>query len=153
MRTNTTAALLGILGMLATADTRGDVARSVPARHLVLERRRVEEAEGNNGGSARLKVKSNQEMSLIDIDPKPLRGRVVTRATLHLHSTGEPRLKRITVGTFGAEWVEGTAASYEPQPGSSSHNHRRNPDVPWTFPGSDLCSVILGSRRHVLADG
>ena len=102
------------------------------------------EADTNTGGSPRLKLKSIQEMSLIDVDPSPIRGRVVRSATLHVRSTGEPRLKRITVGSFGSEWFEGTAPSYEPQAGSSTHNHKRHPDVPWTIPGSDLCSVMLG---------
>jgi Domain of unknown function (DUF4091) len=102
------------------------------------------EADANIGGSPRLKLKSIQEMSLVDVDPAPLRGRVVKSATLHVRSTGEPRLKRVTVGSFGAEWFEGTAPSYEPQKGSSTHNHKRHPDTPWTVPGSDLCSVILG---------
>jgi 3D (Asp-Asp-Asp) domain-containing protein len=102
------------------------------------------EANGNNGAAPRLKLKSNQEMSVIDVDPAPLRGRVVTSATLHLRSVGEPRLLRVTVGSFGADWVEGTASGYEREAGSSTHNRRRHPDVPWTIPGSDLCSVILG---------
>ena len=102
------------------------------------------EADGNNGGADKLKLKSNQEMSLIDVDPAALKGRVIQGATLHLHLAGEPILHRVTVGSFGAEWVEGTSASYAPQKGSSSHNHRQYPDVPWTVPGSDLCSVMLG---------
>jgi Domain of unknown function (DUF4091) len=102
------------------------------------------EADTNVGGSARLKLKSIQEMSLIDVDTLPLRGRVVRSATLYVRSTGEPRLKRVTVGSFGSDWFEGTATSYEPQAGSSTHNHKRRPDVPWTIPGSDLCSVMLG---------
>lgn len=102
------------------------------------------EADANLGGAPRLKLKSIQEMSLIDIDPAPLRGRVIQGATLHVRSTGAPILRRVTVGTFGAEWSEGTSPSYAPQVGSSDHNHRRHPDLPWSFAGSDLCSVILG---------
>jgi lysophospholipase L1-like esterase len=102
------------------------------------------EADGNNGGAPRLKVKSNQEMSLFDIDPQPLRGRVIEGATLHVRLAGDQPLRRVTVSTVAADWVEGTSSSYVPQKGSSSFNHRRHPDVPWTVPGSDLCSVILG---------
>jgi hypothetical protein len=102
------------------------------------------EADCNLGGSTRLKVKSNQEMSLIDIDAAPLRGRIIQGATLHVHLAGSELLRRVTVSSFGAEWVEGTSPSYAPQKGSSTHNHRRHPDVPWTVPGSDLCSVMLG---------
>jgi hypothetical protein len=102
------------------------------------------EADGNVGGSPRLKLKSYQEMSLIDFDPGPLKGRLVKQATLHVRRTGTARLLRVTVGTIAADWVEGTATGYEPEAGSSTHNHRRHPDTPWSYAGSDLCSVILG---------
>lgn len=108
-----------------------------------------DEANGNCGGAQRLKVKSIQEMSLVDIDPAPFRGRVIRAATLHLRSTGEPRLRRVTVSSFGSEWVEGTATDYEKQKGSSTHNRRQHPDVFWAGPGSDLCSVILGQAGTI----
>lgn len=102
------------------------------------------EADGNNGGAGQLKVKSIQEMSLVDFDPQPLVGRVVRSATLHVRLSGPERLHRVTVGTFAAPWVEGTAAGYAPQPGSSTHNHREHPQLPWSYEGSDLCDVMLG---------
>ncbi|HEX5446881.1 MAG TPA: SGNH/GDSL hydrolase family protein, partial [Pirellulales bacterium] len=101
------------------------------------------EADGSNGGSGQLKVKSIQEMSLIDFDPRPLAGRVVRRATLHVHPSGGERLQRMTVSTLAAPWVEGTASNYQPQAGSSTHHHRQHPDVPWSYVGSDLCDVML----------
>src|SRR4051794_7116543 len=104
------------------------------------------EADGNNGAAPRLKLKSHQEMSIIDIDPSPLKGRVVKRATLHVKSVGEPHLKRVTVGGLASEWVEGTGTSYEKQPGSSTHNHRRHPSEPWTADGGDFCDVMFGFR-------
>jgi len=107
------------------------------------------EADGNLGGSSRLKLKSYQEMSLIDIDPQALKGRVVRRAVLHLRLAGQERLYRVTVGSIGSDWVEGTGERYQPQVGSSTHNHRRHPDTPWSYPGSDLCSVILGQAGTV----
>ena len=102
------------------------------------------ETDGNNGGAPRLKVKSFQEMSLVDINPAPLKGRVVSGATLHLRSVGDPPLKRITVSSFAAPWVEGTSTSYEPQAGSSTFRSRVHPDTPWTRDGGDLCRVMLG---------
>lgn len=102
------------------------------------------EADGNTGGSDRLKVKSIQEMSLVDFDPAPLRGRVVRSAQLHLRIRGNEILRRTTVGSFSSEWVEGTAAGYEPQPGSSCFNWAKYPDVSWAYRGSDLCEVIFG---------
>lgn len=132
-----------ILGGLSAKDVRSEELR-VPVTRDNWFSNVGAEAEGNNGAAPRLKLKSNQEMSVIDIDPRPLRGRVIVAATVHLRSTGEPRLRRVTVGSVGADWVEGTATNYAPEKGSSSHNHRQNPVVPWTIPGSDLCSVILG---------
>src|SRR5262245_26909061 len=55
------------------------------------------EADGNNGGASRLKFKSIQEMSLIDVDPAPLRGRVLAEATLHLKLVGDVPLRRVTI--------------------------------------------------------
>lgn len=107
------------------------------------------EADGNTGGSDKLKLKSIQEMSLVDFSPAPLRGRVVRRATLHVRRSGTERLWRVTVGSFAAPWVEGTATGYAPQVGTSTHNHRQHPDVPWSYTGSDLCDVMLGRSGTV----
>ncbi|HEV3342614.1 MAG TPA: GDSL-type esterase/lipase family protein, partial [Pirellulales bacterium] len=103
-----------------------------------------QEADGNTGGSDRLKVKSIQEMSVVDFDPAPLRGRLVRSATLHLRPRGPEILRRMTIGSFSADWVEGTATGYEAQKGSSSFNWRQYPDLPWAYHGSDLCEVIFG---------
>lgn len=102
------------------------------------------EANGNLGGAPQLKLKSIQEMSLVDIDPTPLKGRIITGATLHLRKRGDEVLHRVTVSSFNSEWVEGTSASYEPQVGSSCFNRKRYPDELWAYPGSDLTAVTLG---------
>jgi hypothetical protein len=105
------------------------------------------EADGNNGGASRLKLKGIQEMSLIDVDPAPLRGRVIREATLHLKLAGGEPLRRVTVGGIGAEWFEGTGSGYARQPGGATFRHRRHPDLAWSSarPGGDLCHVILGN--------
>lgn len=107
------------------------------------------EGNCNLGGAPQLKLKSIQEMSLIDIDPTPLKGRVVVGATLHLRKRGEEVLRRVTVSSFNSEWVEGTSASYEPQVGSSCFNRKRYPDEFWAQPGSDLTAVMLGQGGTV----
>jgi hypothetical protein len=134
---------LSIALNLAAAAPEGETLR-VPVTRDTWVSAVAREADANLGGANRLKLKSIQEMSLIDVDPAPMRGHVVTSATLHLRSTGEPHLHRVTVGTVGAEWVEGTSPSYAPQAGSSSFKNRRSPDVRWTAFGGDLCNVILG---------
>lgn len=101
------------------------------------------EADGSNGGSPQLKVKSIQEMSLIDFDPSPLKGHVIVGATLHVHLSGPEVLRRITASTIGADWVEGNGTGYAQIPGVSTFNHRLHPDTPWAYPGSDLTAVIL----------
>jgi hypothetical protein len=105
------------------------------------------EADGNNGRAPRLKLKSIQEMSLIDIDPAPLRGRVVTAAALRMRLAGDQPLRRVTVSGIGAEWFEGTGSGYAHQPGGATFRHRRFPELAWSSakPSGDLCNVILGN--------
>lgn len=105
------------------------------------------ERDGSNGGSPRLKLKGQQEFTLVDIaDPKPehLR-RVIRSATLHVKSTGEPRLKRVTVGGLASPFHEGTGTNYETQRGSSTFRHARNPDAPWVGVG-DVANILFGPR-------
>jgi hypothetical protein len=103
------------------------------------------EADGNNGGATRLKLKSIQEMSLVDIDASPLMGRTIRSATLHLKKAGDERLERVTVSSVGAEWFEGTGSGYSVEPGGATFNRRRHPDLPWSIGGGDLCHVVLGN--------
>jgi hypothetical protein len=107
------------------------------------------EADANLGGAPQLKLKSIQEMSLIDIDPKPLKGHAVRSATLHVRKRGGEVLHRVTVSSINSEWVEGTSASYQPQQGTSCFHFARYPDVPWAYPGSDLTAVTLGQDGTV----
>lgn len=103
-----------------------------------------EEADANLGGAPRLKLKSIQEMTLLDVDPKPLRGRVIARATLHLRRVAEPKLLRLTVSTVATPWGEGTSPGYEPQAGGASFRRAQHPDGPWAGPGSaDLTEAVL----------
>lgn len=101
------------------------------------------EAQGGNGGSPRMKLKSIQEMSLFDINPTSLKGHVITGATLHVRLAGAEVLRRITVSTFAEPWVEGSGVNYAPDPGVSSYDYRQNPATPWAYPGSDLNAVML----------
>jgi hypothetical protein len=105
------------------------------------------EADGNNGGASRLKLKSIQEMSMIDVDPTALRGRMITAAELYLKVAGDAPLKRVTISGIGAEWFEGTGSGYARQAGGATFRHRRFPDLPWSSarPLGDLCHVILGN--------
>lgn len=108
------------------------------------------QAAGNNGGSPRLKTKGNQEFSIIDVDVAALRGRVIRRATLHLHcETPGAAQRRVTVSTLAGRWVEGTASGYAVQPGASSFLWAQTGEVPWAGPGSDITAVCLGNGNTI----
>ena len=134
---------------LALACCSGAEALRLPVTRDTWFSKAGKEADCNLGGSDKLKTKSIVEMSLVDIDPAPLRGRVVERAALHFRVRGQERQRRMTVSGIGSEWVEGTSPRYAPQEGSSCFNWRRYPDVPWAHPGSDLTAVVLGSGGTV----
>jgi len=104
-----------------------------------------QEADGNNGSDPRLKIKSIQEMTLLDVEAKPLEGKTIRRATLHLKVAGDETLKRVTVSSVGAEWFEGTGSGYAIQAGGATFRRRRHPDLPWSIGGGDLCHVVLGN--------
>jgi len=90
------------------------------------------ETEGGNGGADRLKVKGHQEMTLLDIDPSPIAGRVIERAVLHVRSANpEIPLKRVGISTVGAGWTEGKGSRYAKVKGVSTFRWRAYPDIPW----------------------
>ena len=143
-----TATLLTLLLCLSVEEPARSALRLPVSRDLWLSSFEGER-DANLGGAPRLKFKSFQEFSLLDIDPAPLRGHVVRAVTLHLRQAGSERLHRVTVGSLAADWVEGTSSSYAPQVGSSSFRRRLHPDGLWAGPGSDLCSVMLGAGGTV----
>ena len=102
------------------------------------------EARGNNGGSSRLKLKSIQEMALLDFDAAAFRGRIIGKATLHVRLADAERLWRVTASTVASPWVEGSSTDYREEAGASSYLFAQTPDVPWAYPGSRLNAVMLG---------
>jgi hypothetical protein len=109
------------------------------------------ETQGNNGGSDKLKTKAYQEFFLVDIDPTPLKGRVITGAVLHLHCASKDIQKRLAVSTLASEWVEGTGTGYAKQPGSSCFEEAELGKRPWAYPGSDLTAVMMGEGNTLWA--
>ena len=108
-----------------------------------------EERDANLGGEDRLKAKGVVEFSMIDFDPEAIRGRVVTAATLHLHSRSETPLRRVTVSSLASDWVEGNAVRYRSQPGSSSFNWAAQDRQQWAWPGSDVTAVMNGMGHTI----
>ena len=115
------------------------------SRATIGSRKLARKLTATMAAAPRLKLKSIQEMSLVDVDPSPLVGRTVRSAVLHLKKTGDETLKRVTVSSVGAEWFEGTGTSYSVQTGGSTFRNRRHPDLPWSIAGGDICHVVLGN--------
>lgn len=112
------------------------------------------EEEASNGAVPRLKVKGYQELSILDFDVEPLRGKKIRRATLAVKLSSDVKLNRVSIGTISEEWTEGNGANYDKTPGASSFRWRANPDEPWLQPHAlnpladdayrDITSVTLG---------
>ena len=109
------------------------------------------EREGNNGGAPRLKLKGIQEFFLIDFDPAALRGKRVTRASLHLRATGQESLGRTTVSSVAEPWEEGTGSGYARTPGASSFAWAATDRRPWR--DVDLTGSINGSGGSIWGFG
>lgn len=108
-----------------------------------------EERNGGNGGAKRLKVKGQQEYSLLDFDLSTLKGKNIVGALLHVRSASVRKapLKRLGVSTVAGGWEEGTASRYRPQSGSASFNAAQHQKKAWSYPGSTLMNVVFG-RGH-----
>ncbi len=130
-------------GAPTASESRGEVRLEVTRDTFVSNV--GQEADGNNGGDRRLKIKSIQEMTLLDVEAKPLAGKTIRGATLHLKVAGVETLKRVTVSSVGAQWFEGNGSSYAVQASAATFRRRRHPELPWSIGGGDLCHVVLGN--------
>lgn len=129
--------------------------RGTPIRLPVTRDTRVSSYPGEEafspGGASQIKLKSNQEMGLVDFEASSLRGKVITGGELHVQLPNEARerLRRVTIAGVCGAWVEGTAGSSTAENGASSFAWRRNPDVPWTTAGGDLTAAVFGATGGV----
>jgi len=105
-----------------------------------------DEKTGSNGGAKRLKLKGNQEYSLLDFDLSALKGKIVTGALLHLRSATPDKapLARIGVSTVAGPWVEGFSRWYWAQSGSACFLQAAYKKRDWAYPGSTLMDVVFG---------
>ncbi|HUT33334.1 MAG TPA: DNRLRE domain-containing protein [Planctomycetota bacterium] len=152
------AVLLSVLSLLASAAEQRNPAwppKGTPLRVPVTRDTWVSscsgETQGNNGGANTLKTKAYQEFFLVDIDPAPLKGRVIAGAVLHLHCSSKDIQKRLSVSSLASEWVEGTGTGYAKQPGSSCFEEAELGKRPWAYPGSDITAVMMGEGNTLWA--
>jgi len=113
------------------------------------------ETNGNNGAASQMKLKGDQEMSIFDVDPAPLKGKVITGALLHLKlSSKDAPLRRVTVSSFASPWVEGKSTGYAAEEGASCWayaQYSKDPAkaVAWTFPGSTFQDAGFGLSHTI----
>ncbi|MFN7731569.1 MAG: hypothetical protein ACK5OB_06680 [Pirellula sp.] len=104
---------------------------------------------GSNGGASRLKLKSIQELSIIDFQTGPLRGKKVTKAKLMIKNAADEPIERVTISTITCDWVEGKGSSYQVLDGVSTFSHRIYPKTRWN--DSDLTAVCIGHGGSMYA--
>jgi len=128
------------------------------------------EQDHSMGRTPQLKLKTIQEMAILDFDLTGLKGKTVGGgwlcfhiadnrkevARMHLPFPRKHLLRRIGLSTVATDWVEGkAAASYAIDRaglgatfGEASYSRR-----PWAWPGSNLTAVIFGSGNTLQGHG
>ena len=112
------------------------------------------EADCNLGAAPRLKLKSYQEMSLIDIDPGAAQG----PGRSGRHAAPAPGRRPAASPGHGGQLRRGLGRGHLRPATPRRRAARRTttggiPTCPGPCPGSDLCSVILGQGGTTLAHG
>lgn len=132
-----------ICGAQSAEQVRVDIARDTWLSNYPAE------VHGSNGAAAKLKLKSIQELSILDFQASPLRGKKIVRARLFLKSAGDETIERVTLSTITCDWIEGTGSNYQVVEGASSFSHRRYPYERWNH--SDLTAVCIGQGGSLYA--
>ncbi len=109
------------------------------------------EKDGSNGGAERLKLKGQQEYTIIDIDPSPLMGKIVTGALLHFRSATPVKapVSRLGVSTLASKWIEGASENYKTEKGSSCFNYSEYNTDYWAYSGSSFMDVVFGRGNTI----
>ncbi|MCZ7643736.1 MAG: DNRLRE domain-containing protein [Planctomycetota bacterium] len=153
--------LLILAGVLSVSSWAGET-RCAVSRDVWLSAANSQEVNTNGGLAQRIKLKVWQEFGLLDFDVAALKGKKVTKATLHVaHAGGGAHggargtdLRWFTVSTVSADWVEGKGTQYsEDTDGKgATFNEASYKTRPWSFPGSKCWDVILGNGHTLRCD-
>ena len=93
----------------------------------------------NTGGNSRIRIKGNQHLVALKIDPKPLKGKIVRSATLVCHRA-DRMIEGVTISTIAAPWDERRSCALTAGPGETDG---------WGWPGARFSSVT-GSNSFTL---
>ena len=156
-----------LAALLAGPHAPGEEVR-VPCRRDVWVSAVPSERDHGMGRTPRLKLKTIQEMAILDFDLSPLTGRTVAGGWLYLHVVDNPAevarmnlpfarrhlLRRIGLSTVATDWVEGLAAreyAIDRTGSGATFREASYTKRPWAWPGSDLSAVIFGSGHTLQA--
>jgi len=146
-----TAVLVGVL--ISPASGAETVRLAVTADNSIMAH--PKETRLNDGANSIVKLKGRQHIMLVNFPAEVLRGRVVKRATYHVHFARSDNpsidyLHRVGVSTVASPWVEGTGRAEETA-GASCFEAAALGKRPWAYRGSDFTAVSFG-QGHTIYD-
>lgn len=99
------------------------------------------EERQNGGHRSTVRLKGIEDLTIMDLDLAPLKGRTVEEARLFAFPTGPNKLRSIGISTIGVPWKEGTGTGSPAQPGECTFLEAAHGERPWGHPGSDFHAV------------
>ncbi len=109
------------------------------------------EERQNGGGRSTLRLKAIEDLSILDFDVAPLKGRTVEEARLFLFPTGPHKLRSLGISTIATPWKEGQGNGKNAEPGEASFMEAAAGERPWGAPGSDFYAVSFGQGGSIWA--
>ena len=106
----------------------------------------------NGGGRSSLRLKGIEDLSILDFDVAPLKGRTVEEARLFVFPTGPHKLRTIGISTIGTSWKEGAGSGSPAKTGECSFLEAAHGERPWAHPGSDFHAVSYGRGGSIWFD-
>ena len=165
--------LLVVVGGLVSCANAGDAAQvKLVVTRDVWVSGYPDEVDTSMGKTPRLKLKTNDEVALLDFDVSGLKGKRIVAAELWMHNTpesvaaektrlGVPAerpdcLRKIGVSTVTSPWEEGAQAQdYQADPTGrgATYNQASYGERDWAYPDSKLYSVIMGNGNSIHCHG
>src|SRR5438132_13563402 len=98
----------------------------------------------NGGGRSNLRLKSIEDLAILDFDVTPLRGRSVEEARLFIFPTGPHKLRSIGISTIATPWKEGAGTGTPAGAGEATFMEAAHGERSWGAPGSDFYAASFG---------
>jgi hypothetical protein len=135
--------LLALVLLLPQAASAGGPIRLPAVADTVLSTSAGEERL-NGGDRSNIRLKGIEDLSIIDFDVAPIRGKTVEEARLFIVPTGANKLHRLGISTISSPWKEGTGNGTPAKPGEACFAEAARGERAWAHPGSDFYAVSFG---------